>query len=201
MELKPLRDFRFPLEGSYSFMSNSPQLDLGCVMLRLEGPMIGYLDRASQELVPGLFADNTNDPSWPETLRTGKKEYHVTLRYGFLPGVKERHVREVLDHIDMGKVAIYPVGLTWFDAPDYDVLVIELDTDFYYPDRGASLREINAQLGILPNVNTFPAYRAHMTVGYFVKGSREFLETHYRNSVAFSELEAGEVYFSDNMKD
>lgn len=130
---------------------------LGCLMIDTEKP---YVDI---ELAPGDEHISTNPRNM--YVKGLQKEWHVTARYGLLPGVESEQVFRVLEGFQMPEI---------LRVDDYDVFP---STD---PDEpwdcvvaivhDPALDEINRQLSILPNINTFVEYRPHITIGYFRPG-------------------------------
>lgn len=126
------RDFNFYDEMGVD-LSN-----LGCVMLDVETPFRDYKNHPP-ELVP---------------------DFHVTLRYGFLPMVKRRHVEAVLDKFILPENLLLSYkAVNVFDVTNNKkCVVVKVFSGILY--------EINDALSVLPNVRTFP-YNPHVTIGYF----------------------------------
>ena len=129
---------------------------LGCLMLTTENPLTDTVPSEGQYVSP--------DPEkfWMKGLL---KDWHVTVRYGFLPGVKKSHVEQVLEGIDVPEY----LGFDEFEVfpstipdEDYECVVARVNSN--------ALRYMNQQLSVLPNVNTFPVYKPHITIGYFKPG-------------------------------
>ena len=95
-----------------------------------------------------------------------EKVPHCTLLYGLLRSGPELqpHVDALLDGWQLEKLQI--AGVTAFDSrladEPYYCLVAELSLT-------AELVEGNARLRMLPHIDTFPAYRAHITLAYIRK--------------------------------
>jgi 2'-5' RNA ligase len=118
------------------------------------------------------------------------KDWHVTVRYGFLPGVKKEHVLEVIDVDDVPEY----VGFDGFEVfpstvpnEDYECVVARVNSN--------ALRYLNEQLSVLPNVNTFPTYKPHITIGYFKPGwfdeNASSMEHIVRGFIKTSDLDFG----------
>lgn len=161
--------------------------DLGCLMIDTGNPIPDnmHLDPADGYTSP--------DPKkfWMHGIHT---DWHVTARYGFLPDVRKRHVDQVLDGFELpSELAL--VGFEVFPSPyadeDYECLVVRVDSP--------ELRALNAHLSILPNINTFVPYKAHITVGYFKRGfynaNRNFLD--YNLTVPVLGLNYGHILSKD----
>lgn len=144
--------------------------DLGCLMLNTESPV----EQISSTLVPYISPDPKK--FWIDGLLD---HWHVTVRYGFLKGVLANDIDKVLADFEMPST-LKISGLEVFPSPyedeKYDCLVARVEDD--------RLNELNTQLSVLPNVNTFPVYKAHITIGYFEQGSwlPPVLKTHVKTS-------------------
>jgi 2'-5' RNA ligase len=131
--------------------------DLGCLMIDTENPVASEIDPESEYKSP--------DPKkfWVNGVLDN---WHATVRYGFLNGVTADDVDAVIGDMEVPK-EIYVKGLEVFPStyPDeqYDCLVALVVSP--------ALFDLNTQLSVLPNVNTFPVYKPHVTIGYFKKGA------------------------------
>ena len=128
--------------------------DLGCLMLNTENP-VAVWNEGEEYISP--------DPKkfW---MKGFLDHWHVTVRYGFLPGVSADDIDYVLSGVPWPK-DLKISGLEVFPSPyedeRYDCVVARVDDE--------SLVEMNEALSVLPNVNTFVKYKAHITIGYFVQ--------------------------------
>lgn len=123
---------------------------LNCVMLKVDYPLDGHIDPGEGMDIPEFFWANGVASDW-----------HLTLRYGFLPNVRQSHVREVLDRLEIPQhIQLSHLGV--FRNPDYECVVAHVDDP--------RLNKINACLGVLPNIATYVPYKAHITIGYFPVG-------------------------------
>lgn len=131
--------------------------DLGCLMIDTENPVMGEVDPDSQYKSP--------DPKkfWVNGLLDN---WHATVRYGFLNGVTADDVDRVITGLDIPS-EVYPYDTEVFPSPyadePYECLVALV--------RHPALYDLNTALSVLPNVNTFPVYKPHVTIGYFKKGA------------------------------
>jgi hypothetical protein len=123
---------------------------LRCVMLKTDYPLDSFID-------PG---DGLDVPEFPWANGVAS-DWHLTLRYGFLPHVRQKHVNEVLSRIPIPQF-IELSYLSVFRNDDYECVVALVDSH--------GLREVNAALGVLPNIATFVPYKPHITIGYFPVG-------------------------------
>jgi hypothetical protein len=92
---------------------------------------------------------------------------HVTLLGGILPGVKKWHVDSVLEDWWVKQIGL--LGVEVFDSPDnsYYCIVVRVATD--------ELIEAHQRLSLLPHINAFPGYKAHLTLAY-IKHDEEMLK-------------------------
>ena len=111
-----------------------------------------------------------NLPEWYKYHANNKKRFwiagvvgedsHVTLRYGLFPEVKRRHVDAVLEGWSLDELG--KRELMVFDSPypdeQYKCVVLAVESD--------ALSEANARLCMLPGINTFKDYIAHITIAY-----------------------------------
>jgi len=113
---------------------------------------------------------------------------HITVRYGILPEVPPKHVKEILDHPGKVKASITGVDVFQPEDKDYDVLVFRIDS----PD----LNLLNEKLKQLPHEDTYPFYQPHSTIAYLKRG----LGKKYVNLVTGlegEEIEFDTIKFSD----
>lgn len=124
---------------------------LGCIMAKMSSPELNLLE-------DWLYYTKNPDRFWING-EVGE-DSHVTLRYGFLPGVKKEHVDAVLE--DWNLSDIYKKEVMIFDSPyddePYKCIVLAMES--------SSLYEANRLLGFLPNVSTHKNYVAHLSLAY-----------------------------------
>jgi len=124
---------------------------LGCIMAKMSSPELNLLD-------DWLYYRNNPERFWIDG-EVGDRS-HVTLRYGFLPGVKREHVDELLEGWEI--TDIYKKDVIVFDSPykdePYKCIVLALES--------GSLYEAHRLLGFLPNVSTHKNYVPHLTLAY-----------------------------------
>ena len=157
---------------------------LGCIMLDIEPLENMYsieLDGASSAL---YYAKN-KDRFWINGWVVGKVA-HVTLLYGLLEGGNawKKHVDAVLSGWDLPEVEIEKVG--YFESPYADEPYSCIVAHIRITDK---LMEGHQRLELLPHINTFTGYSAHMTICYLDKAQGEG----YRDRMIehFNELWAG----------
>lgn len=157
---------------------------LGCLMLETENPLTQIVrDDIS-------YASKHPDRFWIKGLQT---DWHVTIRYGFMPNVRQRHVEQVLQSVEipkMLKVSHLEVFGSPFPDEPYKCIVARVEDE--------ALNDINAQLSVLPNVNTYVEYKPHVTIGYFraeaiTDSFLEQMERILRHDVATGNLDYGHI--------
>ena len=131
---------------------------LGCVMLDVAMPDLSGV-------IPDewCYASPRPDRFW---VSGRQAEGHVTLLHGLLSHATDIRpaIDEVLDGWEPGPVegcvvTVFPSP--WDDEP-YSCIVSEL---VLTPE----LRDAHARLSLLPHIDTYPTYRAHVTLAYVHK--------------------------------
>lgn len=128
---------------------------LGCVMLDVRMPDLS-------EVLPPEWAYTSPNPDhrWITGIQS---EGHVTLLYGLLPFLVDRRgVDEVLAGWNPEQVCADELEVFSSPFPDepYSCIVAR--------DAGPApfLMNAHARLSLLPHINTFPEYKAHVTLAY-----------------------------------
>jgi hypothetical protein len=136
--------------------------ELGCIMLDLEVYILKIFEESS------LYY--TKDPKkfWINGF-VANKTPHITLLYGLLQsGNKYRtYIDEVLKGWSIKTVTVKEVG--YFESPyenePYYCIVAHIDIT-------PELLEGHERLQMLPHIDTFPGYKAHMTLAYIRKDEK-----------------------------
>jgi len=150
---KSIHEFDWVMEG-LSIDVN----ELGAVMLPVE-PFELFGQGRSFHLDPeDLYASNDPSEGWVAGDVTG--EAHITLLYGLL---KAGYNKEAIDGVLKGWAApmwLDPQKVSIFhtEGKPYSAIVVEVEHTL--------LRDAHARLSYLPHVNTFPEYKAHVTLAY-----------------------------------
>lgn len=138
--------------------------NLGCIMLDIE-----QQDICSH--VRGAERDLYYSPTLPWAQgAVGEKSAHLTVLYGLLEQglVYKDHVDALLDGWNPEPLVVS--GISYFPSnvpgEDYKVVVAKIE-------KTANLIEGHQRLQLLPHIDTFPAYKPHMTLAY-IKGSADF---------------------------
>ena len=140
---------------------------LGCIMADVDRiPVLDIMQTVHPHPAGDLYESAHPDRFWIRGA-VGEQGAHVTLLYGLLqPGpVWREHVDALLATVQLDTVRISHVDL--FDSPypdeAYKCVVAHLELT-------PPLSLAHARLSYLPHVNTFPGYRAHVTLAYVKDG-------------------------------
>lgn len=131
---------------------------LGCIMLDVKMPDVAAAVRAR-------WAYQSTDPAhwWVSGVQD---EGHVTLLYGLLPDLVDR---AAVDEVLAGWVppVVESTGFEVFPSPfpdePYECVVARVDD--------SRLLDAHQRLSLLPHINTYPDYKAHVTLAYVKKGT------------------------------
>jgi len=91
---------------------------------------------------------------------------HITVKYG-LHDPKETDCVDILKYqrpfeVELGKISLFK------NNPRFDVVKVEIFS--------SNLFMLNAKLSKLPNTDSYPEYKPHMTIAYVKRGSCDDLE-------------------------
>lgn len=130
---------------------------LGCIMLDTEPIDVGGVFKEDD-----LYYAKDKAKFWIDGVVCDKTP-HVTLLYGLLRSGLEmkKHVGAVLHDFNFTDVTIENVG--YFDSPYEDEPYVCLVAHLLITDQ---LRLANEHLKFLPHINTFPGFKAHITIAY-----------------------------------
>jgi hypothetical protein len=134
---------------------------LGCIMLDIES---GDLEKQVVSVIDPAEVYIDEDPdSFATGIAAG--DPHVTLLYGLLRSGPEmqKHVLRVLEDSAVVPETIHIDGIGYFDnqRPDKPYFCIVAHVEIT-----PALQACNDRLKFLPHIDTFPGYRAHMTLAY-----------------------------------
>lgn len=155
--------------------------ELGCLMLKTDNPL--------KEAIPDTEAYVSSDPNkwWVDGVLD---HWHVTVRYGFLPEVSRVHVQKVIKGLSIPS-SLHAGTFEVFGQPDdpYECVVLRIADE--------RLAAMNAQLSVLPHINTYVEYRPHITVGFFNRGwfrsNKGLLYRSVKDTVKTLEFDYGQV--------
>jgi hypothetical protein len=157
--------------GLYDDLFDFPSA--GYVMLDVDSPLVADT---------GFLEDHqyiSDDPNlyWMKGLAT---EWPATVRVPLDPKVRQKHVKQVIEGIDiprylrLGDIEVFPSP---YPDQDYVCIVARVEDEW--------LVNLNAQLAVLPGVQTYIPYKAHVTIGYFdgnvmdrIGDVKQYLDTH-----------------------
>jgi hypothetical protein len=137
---------------------------MGCAMLQTSSPLTMLDPKTVSAMKKAEYVSKDRKHSW---IRGVEVEPHVTVRWGFTPHVRLRDMEHAIKHMPVyGKLFIS--GWEIFPSPyagePYDCVVALVRQNTTW------LWDLHRQLGVLPNLMTFPQYRPHVTIGYFKQG-------------------------------
>lgn len=144
----------------------------GYVMLRTDSPF-QYVPMELREL-----GYTSPDPTkfW---MKGFSDDWHVTVRGPLDPKVRQEHCRKILNtcpiplDLELGNIEIFPSP---YPEEEYVCAVVIVEDQ--------TLFELNAQLALLPGVQTYVPYRPHLTLGYFKAGHNDLLIDKFTTAVS-----------------
>lgn len=141
---------------------------LGCIMLDVK-PLSNMYSIEFEGAGIALYYAKNKERFWIDGWVVNKKA-HITLLYGLMESGREwkNYVDIVLADCKIDEVEIG--GISFFDSPypdePYYCIVAEIKIT-------PELLEAHQRLELLPHINTFPGYKAHMTICYLSKSQGE----------------------------
>ncbi len=155
------------------FIRESTGYKLGCVMV--EVPVSNWNEITS--------IINKDDLYEVEGENYGiSKNPHLTLLYGIKPNITKEQIEEVLTKtIDGSKIIIEIENIDTFENDNFDVVKFNIK-------KTEQLQRIFDALSELPNENTYPDYKPHMTIAYVKKGLGEKYKKKYSHKVSSNEI-------------
>lgn len=155
------------------FVKESTGYKLGCVMV--EVPVTNW-----NEIISTI---NKDDLYEVEGENYGiSKNPHLTLLYGLKPNITKEQIEEVLTKtIDNDKIIIEIENIDTFENDSFDVVKFNIK-------KTEQLQKLFDSLSELPNENTFPDYKPHMTIAYVKKGLGEKYKKTYSHKVSSNEI-------------
>jgi len=135
---------------------------LFCVMANVE--WTEEQNKMFADLLENSWAQpyTSSDKSWIKWYVYGNHP-HVTVLYGLLDKVDDTMVKTVLSDWTPDPLTIKEIS--YFDSPDqeeYYCIIAKVDVT-------QNLLDARSKLELLPHINTFPDYKAHITIGYIQK--------------------------------
>ncbi len=133
---------------------------LGCSMLKVDPVPVSLDDIGGEDV---LYISKNKDLPWVNGFINGKKP-HITLLYGLLENVCQKHVDVALANLEVPKtikltnIGTFPSQL--IDEP-YICIVVNVDI--------IPLIKFHEKLCMLPNIKRYPIFKAHLTIAYVKK--------------------------------
>lgn len=155
------------------FVKESTSYDYGCVMV--EVPVKNWNEITS--------TINKDDLYEVEGENYGISENpHLTLLYGLKPNITKEQIEEVLKRvIDGDKIIVEIENIDLFENENFDVVKFNIK-------KTEQLQRIFDALSELPNENTYPDYKPHMTIAYVKKGLGQKYKKPYSHKVSSNEI-------------
>ncbi len=171
---------------------------LGCVMLDVDvrDPVFTLSLEDLKAMRPSdLYYAKNKDRFWIN----GYNPSHITLLYGLLESGEaySRYIHEILRDSEVEKLTVGSVG--FFESPyedeEYYCIVAHIDLG-----RSPGLLEAHQRLELLPHINTFPGYKAHMTLAYIKKDEekRDEIVKMFSGKLVGTSLKAGALNLGGN---
>lgn len=136
--------------------------DLGCVMLDVAPiPVTSLIPGDPEQVASQLYYSEHPKRQWLRGA-VGETTSHITLLYGILTPAAVQHVDTVLDgwimpdHVELSEIEVFESP---FEEEKYSCIVARVNIT---PD----LLDAHTRLELLPHINTFPEWKAHVTLAY-----------------------------------
>jgi 2'-5' RNA ligase len=171
---------------------------LGCLMLDTEPIKTEYWELMQDGITamfPGYYAKN-KERFWIDGY-VADKTPHLTLFYGFLQeaGCFKLHIEKLLGDSKVETVKIEDVS--FFESPYQD--------EPYYcivakVEKTPELLDAHNKMTLLPNIQTFPDYKPHITIAYIIKDetTRDTFIAHLKKELIGKELKITGLNFGGN---
>lgn len=140
---------------------------LGCLMLDTQ-PIVTEYYEIMQDGVSAYFPEykaKNKERFWIDGYIANKTP-HLTLFYGFLQEAScyKWHIEKILEGTSIDSVKIEEVS--YFESPyedeEYYCIVAKVE-------KTPELLEAHNKMTLLPNIQTFPDYKPHITIAYIIK--------------------------------
>lgn len=168
---------------------------LGCVVLNLAPiPVTSYIPETEGKIERELYFAKNPELKWVKGA-VGERGSHITLLYGILSKTWQDKIRRVLGDWET-PLFVELDGLEVFDSPyrgeePYVCIVARVKIT---PD----LREGHARLELLPHINTFLEWKAHVTLAYVREEYRDkwvhALEKNLPTTLAVTGIDIGDQH-------
>ena len=145
--------------------------DAGCLMLDFEKKIKNWDDILKIIEPSDLYDDETKTFGF-------EKEPHVTVLYGFRPEVTAANIQDLFENINQYvKIKLTGIGIFAADGKKpYDVVKFDVDSDDLQ-----TLHKLCKES--LPNNESYPDYKPHMTIAYVKAGTGERYVKEFTNPI------------------
>lgn len=158
---------------------------LGCIMLELQPVFVPDLDEAD------LYYSPTQ--KYAQGYVGG--EAHVTLLYGLMPEVQAEHVDIVLNGWSVTSVQLGDIeAFESTNGEEYYCVHAAVDLE-----SNPELLDAHQRLSLLPHVNTFLTYEAHVTLAYVNPDALDRVTTALRTALAGARLLVTGLNYGDTL--
>lgn len=171
---------------------------LGCLMLDTE-PIKTHYYEMMQDGVTAYFPEyraKDKERFWIDGY-VADKTPHLTLFYGFLQEAKcyKWHIEKILGELPVESVKIEDVSFFESPYPDeeyYCIVAKVMGTP--------ELIEAHNKMTFLPNIQTFPGYKPHITIAYIIKDEsiRDRFIEHLKSELVGKTLKVTGLNFGGN---
>ena len=143
--------------------------DLGCIMLDVAAiPVTSFIPGDPDEVASQLFYSQHPNRQWLQGA-VGETTSHITLLYGILTPEAVQHADTVLagwtmpSHVELGEIDVFESP---FEDDKYSCIVARVNIT-------PELLDAHTRLELLPHINTFPEWKAHVTLAYVLPEYRD----------------------------
>jgi hypothetical protein len=174
------------IKNYMEFIVESSGYKFGCVMLKV--PFTNWID-ITNRIEPEDVYDGDDDKHGLED------DPHLTLLYGLEPEVSECEIKSIMN--SFGKPLDIEIdGIDIFENENFDVVKFNIR-------KSSDLQSIHDKLSQLPNQDSYPDYKPHITISYVNKGSgKKYLDPNFKLSIkglseiCYSMPSGKKVYFN-----
>ena len=167
------------------FIMESSGYQWGCVMVQV--PIKNWQQIISQ-IQPEDVYDGGDDRHGIED------DPHLTLLYGLEPQITEEEIKKVFSDFEH-EVTLKINGIDTFNNEEYDVVKLNVE-------KTPELQKLHDRLSELPNHDSYPEYRPHITISYVKKGTgNKYVNPDFKmdiqglNTICYSQPSGKRTYF------
>lgn len=130
------------------------QYDYGCVMACID-------ENSAKRILEFNYKTISEEMIYKEGDEYGREHHpHITIKYGLTQSYTEEQMKHLLRNVVPFDIQVK--GISVFENENCDVVKFDID--------GKELRALNELFSRLPNHDSHPDYKPHMTLGYVHKG-------------------------------